>query len=84
MASVSRGVVTMGWCLWKFPMSRNMGEALSYRTDLDQENQLWSLFWVKGRTQQEGCAPMHGRLCAVLGEPLHTYSPSCIQVPNWT
>lgn len=30
MNSVSRGVVTVGWCLWKFPVRRNMGEALSW------------------------------------------------------
>lgn len=32
MALANRGVITVGWCLYKFPVSRNMGEALSVAT----------------------------------------------------
>lgn len=32
MALANRGAITVGWCLFKFPVSRNMGEALSVAT----------------------------------------------------
>lgn len=32
MASANREAIAVGWCLYKFPGSRNMGEALSAAT----------------------------------------------------